>query len=141
VEPVTQDRLFQVAALDQQVTGTDRDRLIEQLYRQQPEAMRAVSVRGKLAGYAMLRPGSRAIQIGPAAALDPEVGVAMFDAALQSCVGQRVFIDIPADNAAASQWADANGLTVERRWMRMRRGLPVHDHPARLWASSGPENG
>jgi hypothetical protein len=141
LQPVAADHLPAVADLDRQVTGTDRRRLIEQLYRRQPEAMRVVSVRGKPAGYAMLRPGSRAIQIGPAAALDPKVGVALFDAALESCAGQRVFIDIPVDNAEASRWADANGLSVERRWMRMRRGRPVHDCPEHLWASSGPENG
>ncbi len=137
IEPLTADQLAAVAALDQHVTGTDRQRLIRCL----PDTAWVVTVGGKLAGYAMLRPGSGAIQLGPAVALDPEVGTALFEAALRSGVGHQVFIDVPADNAAASRWAESKGLYVQRRWMRMRRGQPVHDHPAQLWASSGPENG
>jgi GNAT superfamily N-acetyltransferase len=47
--PFSSSSLPAVAELDRQVTGTDRTRLIEYLYRQWPEAMRAVRVRGELA--------------------------------------------------------------------------------------------
>ena len=70
--------------------------------------------------------------------LDPEVGTALFEAALRSGVGHQVFIDVPADNAAASRWAESKGLYVQRRWMRMRRGQPVHDHPAHSGPVPGP---
>ena len=141
VSPITADELDAVVELDRRVTGTDRRRLIEQLCRQQPEAMRIVCFDGDLAGYATHRPGSRAVQIGPAVAIDAEAGVALFEAALQSCAGQPVFIDVPPENAAATAWAQSKALTVQRRWMRMRCGQPICDHPAQLWASSGPENG
>jgi GNAT superfamily N-acetyltransferase len=141
VTPVAVDQLGAVAELDRQVTATDRRGLIEHLYRQQPEAMHIVCLDGKPAGYAAHRPGTRAAQIGPAVALDAGAGVALLEAALQCRAGQPVFIDIPAGNLAATAWAGSKGLTVQRRWTRMRRGEPIHDQPARLWASSGPENG
>jgi len=141
VSPVTADELDAVAELDRHVTGTNRRRLIEQLYRQQPEAMRVERLEGQLAGYATLRPGSRAVQIGPAVAVTPEVGTALAEAVLQLCVGRPVYIDIPPENTAATSWARSKGLEVQRHWMRMSRGQRVQDHPARIWASSGPENG
>ena len=130
-----------VAELDRHVTGTNRRPLIEQLYRQQPEAMQVERVQGKLAGYATLRLGSCAVQIGPAVAVTPEVGTALAEAALRLYVGRPVYIDIPPENTAATSWARSKGFEVQRHWMRMRRGKPVQDHPARIWASSGPENG
>ncbi len=130
-----------VVELDRQVTGTDRRRLIEHLYRRQPDAMRGVRVRGKVAAYATHRRGSRAVQIGPAVALEPVVGVALFDEALHCCAGQPVFVDIPAENRPATNSARFKGLVLQRKWMRMRRGRSICDRPAQLWASSGPENG
>jgi GNAT superfamily N-acetyltransferase len=141
VRPVTADELDAVAELDRRVTGTNRRRLIEQLYRQQPEAMRGERADGQLAGYATLRLGTRAVQIGPAVAVTPEVGTALAEAALRLCVGRPVYIDIPPENTVATSWARSKGFDVQRHWMRMRRGKPVQDHPARIWASSGPENG
>ena len=141
VQPVSGDLLPEIVELDCRATGTDRARLIGQLHSQWPEAMRVVCLPSGLAGYATFRPGSLAAQIGPAVATGPEAGVALGDAMLQSCVGRRVFIDVPADNAPATAWAKSRGLTPQRQLTRMRRGQPVHDFPSLLWASSGPENG
>jgi GNAT superfamily N-acetyltransferase len=138
--PLAAHQLPAVAELDRHITGTDRQRLLKGIYELLGGAW-AVTGEGKLAGYGMLRPGARAIQVGPAVALDPESGTAIFAAALQACAGHLVFIDIPVQNAVASRWAEANGLQVQRRLLRMRHGQPVHDCPAQLWASSGPENG
>jgi GNAT superfamily N-acetyltransferase len=141
VSPIAADELDAVVELDRDVTGTDRRRLIEHLYRRQPDAMRGVRVRGKVAAYATHRRGSRAVQIGPVVALEPAVGVALFDEALHCCAGQPVFVDIPAENSPATNSARFKGLVFQRKWMRMRRGRSICDRPAQLWASSGPENG
>jgi GNAT superfamily N-acetyltransferase len=139
--PVTADQFPAIVELDRHVTGTDRQRLIRYLSGHLPGAAWVVAAGGKAAGYALLRPGSKAIQVGPSVALDPEVGTAVFEAALRSCAGRRVFVDIPVDNVPASRLVQWKGFALQRRWIRMRRGLPVPDHPAQLWASSGPENG
>ncbi len=141
VQPVSADQLEAVAALDQEATGTDRRRLLRLLYEEQPGAMRRFVLRDGLSGYATLRRGSRAVQIGPAIARTEEAGRALCDSALQSCAGEPAFIDIPKENSAAGRWAESRGLVVQRYFTRMRRGPGPWDQPLKLWASSGPENG
>ncbi len=141
VRPVAPEQLDAVVELDREVTGTQRRRLIERLYQERPEAMCVFQAGDKIAGYLTLRDGANAAQIGPAVALSDAAGRALADAAIERCAGQSVFVDVPADNGPAMQWAESKGLVVERYFTRMRRGEPVVDHPSQLWASSGPEKG
>lgn len=117
--------------LDQRVTGTRRGKLLK--------ALGQAHVTGN--GYLMDRPGSKATQIGPAIALDEATGRALFDDAAYRLKGQTVFIDIPLQNKPAIAWAEAAGLKVQRKFLRMRRGPAIQDHPIYIWASSGPEKG
>jgi hypothetical protein len=130
-----------IAALDQQLTGTPRARLLDHLFRQQPGAMRVVVGPEGVLGYSTWREGSLAAFIGPAMALGAEIGRELVDAMLAACAGRRVFVDVPCDNDPATRWARTCGFTVQRPLTRMVRGEPVADHPDCLWASSGPENG
>jgi len=139
--PMLDRQLAAVCDLDRRLTGTHRRRLIERLYRERPGAVWAVAEGGGVAGYAASRAGSRATQIGPDAADDPEAGRAVLDAAIGPCAGRPVFLDVPLDNAPAVRWAESGGLTVQRNFTRMCRGQPVRDRPDLIWASSGPEKG
>ena len=130
-----------VAALDQQTSGTDRKRLLVRLDCDAPGAARAVIGDGRLRGFAMLRSGSRATQIGPAVALDDEAGHALLHLMAQQATGRAIFIDVPEDNLPAIRWAQSQSLAVERRFTRMIRGQPIVERPEYLWASSGPEKG
>jgi GNAT superfamily N-acetyltransferase len=141
VAPVRSEEVEAVVDLDRSVTGTNRGRLLERLLDEQRDSVRIVRDGSTIRGFAMLRAGSRATQIGPAVALSPDAGRALLDWCLQQCDGQPVFIDVPIDNAPATQWATTNGLVVQRPFTRMCRGRPVHDDPIHLWASSGPEKG
>ena len=141
VVPVGQDRLKTVCLFDQEARGMNRHRLIENLYAQSPQNMHAVFPNGGVAGYLMHREGMVATQIGPSVALADDVGLDLADAALTQCAGQRIFMDIPVDNAPAIRWAQSRGLSVQRPLVRMHRGRPVNDDPKRQWASSGPEKG
>jgi hypothetical protein len=80
------------------------------------------------------------VQIGPCVAT-PEAGPLLLGDAWHRFSGQRVFIDIPNENAAARRAADAQGFTVQRPLTRMSRGNPVSERVELLWASSGPEKG
>jgi predicted N-acetyltransferase YhbS len=141
VRPLAAEQIDAVCALDRKVTGTNRRRLIECLYRQQPDAMHIVTSGGEVVGYLSFRRGSRAVQIGPTVALGAEAGRALGDAALRLCAAQPIFVDIPVPNAAAMSWAESRGLRVQRFLTRMRRGAPVVDRPRQLWAAFGPEKG
>jgi hypothetical protein len=141
VLPLAAAPLEAVAALDQSATATDRLRLLRLLDGQEPGAMRVFRSAEQLSGYATFRRGGRATQIGPAVAMTEEAGLALLDSVLAACAGQRVYVDIPSDNAAAVRWAESKGLAIQRPFTRMDRGQPLCDDPARLWASSGPENG
>ena len=114
---------------------------MEAMFRERPNVARVVLDGSRTIGYAMLRAGSRATQIGPAAALTADAGRALLDWAFQQCDGQSVFVDIPWDNEPAIDWASSKGMETQRPFTRMYRGRPVQDQVVRLWASSGPEKG
>ncbi len=141
VQPLQADLLDSLCHLDFQVTGTDRRPLLESLWRHWPQAAYVRLHQGSLRGFAFCRAGSRAVQIGPIAACDPEAGRALGDAALAAAADQRVYVDVPLANQPAMAWATAYGLTEQRRFVRMWRGELVTDRQDQLWTSSGPELG
>jgi GNAT superfamily N-acetyltransferase len=135
------EQLEAVVAIDCQVTGTNRRRLLERIYHERPEAIRLLIAGRTVTGYLATRIGSRAVQIGPVVALDEEAGRALLDSAMACSAGRHMFLDIPADNTPATRWAEAQGFRVQRTFTRMRRGEPVYDQPTHIWASFGPEKG
>jgi predicted N-acetyltransferase YhbS len=130
-----------IAAIDAEAAGTGRSRLLARLREERPDALMALTAGGRIVGYACVRPGTRASQVGPVVAVESGAGETLADAALSACAGGRVFADVPVPNAAAMRWAEARGLRVQRRFTRMRRGDAVPDRPERLWAGFGPEKG
>jgi GNAT superfamily N-acetyltransferase len=139
--PTASESLDALAALDSQVTGTQRRRLIERLCQERPDAVRIYADGLEVLAYAAVRFGSRATQIGPLVARSEIAGRALADAALAAHDGRPILIDIPLPNTAAMRWAESRGLRVQRRFVRMCRGAPVHDQPEQIWASFGPEKG
>jgi GNAT superfamily N-acetyltransferase len=134
------DGLDEVAALDREVTGTDRRPLLSRLYDEHPWSLRGVrGVRG-ITGFLMARPGARALQIGPCIG-DENAGRLLFADARQRYAGEPVFVDIPTSNASATALALALGLEAGRQFTRMGRGPRVAEQLSRLWASAGPEKG
>jgi GNAT superfamily N-acetyltransferase len=138
---VRNEDLEQIVALDRSATGTDRRRLIERLVSERPWPTCVAHLAGSVVGYALLRSGARAVQIGPAVAASKAAGREVCDAAWAQCSDQAVFIDVPLENEPAARWAQSRGLTEQRRFARMFRGPAVHENPRLLWASSGPEKG
>ena len=141
VQILAPDLIEAAIELDRRVTGTDRRCLLEHLLgKEAAKAWTSVGENG-LIGYATVRRGRRARQIGPAAANVSDAGAALLDRAMSRCKGETVFADIPLDNRAAVEWAKDRGLRVQRRFVRMSRGERVFDHPHQIWATSGPEKG
>jgi predicted N-acetyltransferase YhbS len=140
VEPAMREQLEALGALDETVTGTNRRRLLQRLFSEQPGSMRCLWQEGRLLGFLASRPRKGAQQIGPCIAT-PDAGPLLLADAWHRYRGHQVFIDVPVSNAAATSWVQAAGLTVERHLVRMCRGVPVGERVSWLWASSGPEKG
>jgi len=136
----TEALLPELTAFDHRMTGTPRAKLLDRLFHESPQAVRVMRKGNEIAGYVTMRDGANAVQIGPCVAT-PEVGAGLLGDALDRCAGRRVFVDIPCDNAGAVTLAESAGLTIQRSFMRMRRGEPVSDNVDALWAGSGPEKG
>jgi hypothetical protein len=134
------EHLDRLVRLDRAVTGADRGRLLRRLFAEAPERWRVAEETGEIAGYLASRPGANAWQVGPCLA-GPGAGPALLADAWRRHAGQRVFVDVPADHAAAVSEAEAQGLTVQRSLLRMVRGDAAGEDVGRLWASSGPEKG
>jgi GNAT superfamily N-acetyltransferase len=129
-----------MVALDLQVTGTDRGRLLNRLANEYPASLRVAVETGEIAGFLLSRAGSKARLIGPCIAGD-RAGPFLFDEARRMYAGEPVTIDIPVDNAPAAALAADWGLGVTGLRIRMGRGPRVKEDLARLWASAGPEKG
>jgi GNAT superfamily N-acetyltransferase len=130
----------QIIAFDRRMTGTPREKMLTRLFEESPQGVRVVRQDGRLEGYLSVRSGANAIQIGPCVATAP-VGEALLHDALGRCAGRPTFIDVPCDNAPATNTVQACGLRAQRGFTRMCRGERIADHPEAIWASSGPEKG
>lgn len=129
-----------IIAFDSEMTSTPREKMLGRLFRESPQGVRLLRRDGRVEGYVSLRRGVNATQIGPCIAT-PAAGEPLLCDALSLCAGLPIFIDIPCDNAPAVELAERCGLRAQRQFMRMCRDEPVHDQPASIFASSGPEKG
>jgi GNAT superfamily N-acetyltransferase len=129
-----------IIEFDKVRTGTNREKMLIRLFNEFPHSLRVFLHQGKIEGYLTMRPGAEAVQIGPCVAA-PNAGPALLRDALGRCAGQRVFVDIPLQNADAVKIAESSGLNIQRCFTRMSRGEQVHDKVTALWAGSGPEKG
>jgi GNAT superfamily N-acetyltransferase len=140
VTEATTSSLAEIFAFDQRMTGAPREKMLSRLFAESPEALHIVCREGQIEGYATVRRGANAIQIGPCIAT-ASAGPALLADALNRCAGRSVLVDVPRDNAGAMGITTASGLRVQRHFTRMCRGDRVNDHVEAIWASSGPEKG
>ena len=154
------EQLAEVAALDRQATGTDRQRLLERLYLEYRDQAWTCVRDGRLLGYALARPGRRARFLGPCVALTPDAGRDLLQAACldperadaagnaretspgaTAAATGRCSSMCPATTGRRPAGRREAGLIVQRSFVRMYRGQPVSDRRDQIWASSGPEKG
>jgi GNAT superfamily N-acetyltransferase len=133
------DSLFR---LDEQITGTPRASFLRALMNADDAPFYGTKhTDGILTGYGGCRRGRNAVQMGPVLATTPAAGIQLMHALCSNFSGDPIFADIPLQNTAAIKWANELGLTEQRRFMRMCKGLRIRDKPELIWASSGPEKG
>ncbi|HEX4233531.1 MAG TPA: GNAT family N-acetyltransferase [Caldimonas sp.] len=96
---------------------------------------------GDASGFAILRAGRRARQLGPIVAADEEAAIALLDRALDAATGP-VFIDVPSRWPAFAAALGERGFACQRRFVRMALGeTGVLAANARVFAVAGPEFG
>ncbi|SIO61800.1 Acetyltransferase (GNAT) domain-containing protein [Singulisphaera sp. GP187] len=135
-----QGRDHQLIALDREVTGTDRGKLISRLIADHGDSLRVLEDNRDVVGFLMSRPGSRARQIGPCIANEWSGRQLLADAS-RRYAGESVVIDIPARHNQALTMGETLGLKPARQLLRMGRGPRIAEDLSRLWASAGPEKG
>lgn len=131
----------EIVRLDEEATATFRRSFINSFAKTNALPFHCHITDGAVTGYAGCRAGINAIQIGPVGASVTESGYWLLDQIVSHFPGKPMYIDIPAQNMAALNWAAANGFTEQRRFIRMYRGFKIQDSPELIWASSGPEKG
>jgi GNAT superfamily N-acetyltransferase len=140
VKNATPEILTDVIEFDKRMTGENRTKMIMALFKEFPENTRVLLHGDKLEGFATMRSGSNAVQIGPCTAT-LNAGPDLLSYALYKCAGKAVYIDIPTDNSNSVKIAESSGLKIQRRFVRMCRGERIEDNIEAIWASSGPEKG
>jgi ribosomal protein S18 acetylase RimI-like enzyme len=141
IRPLEAADLPAAAEIDADAFGAHRDRLLAAWHEALPPRALAAERGGRLRGFVLARPGSRADHIGPLVAEGPEVARALLAGVLARSGGGAI-LDVPASDASWIRFAESSGFRRERRLTRMRRGpLRLARVPGLLWATAGPEVG
>jgi predicted N-acetyltransferase YhbS len=140
-DPLTNQDLPAVCALDKATVGCDRSRLLARLHKEAHPGAYVVRMGHDVAGFVFVRAGTRATHIGPWIAVSPTSAQELLVGALHHLRGQPVFVDVPQPNQQAVALIQSAGLTPQRALMRMCRGQPIVERVDCLWAGSGPEKG
>lgn len=137
VRPATSADRPAMAALDRAAFGADRAALLDD-FLDRPGSLGFVS--GKT-GFAILRRGRRAAQVGPLLAADEAQAIALLDAALAAAPGP-VFLDVLDERRALVAHLAGRGFTRQRGFLRMSLGgMPDFDGDGRSMVIAGPEYG
>jgi hypothetical protein len=125
-------------ALDRSLWQLDRSALLRDL-------LARPTTRAWLApdasGFAVLRAGRRAHQLGPIVGADENAAIALLDRALAAASGP-VFIDVPNQRPALAAALAGRGFVRQRPFVRMALGeIPALAASGRVFAVAGPEFG
>ncbi len=127
---------------DGRVFGADRSRLIECLWRRNPDCSAIVQTAGETAGYVLWRPGARAWYLGPCLADSAETARLLIREMLGRVPGKPVFIDVCTKNPWGLKVLDPFGFRYQRPLVRMYRGSHTHPgEPQYVYGIAGPELG
>jgi GNAT superfamily N-acetyltransferase len=135
VRPMAAADLPRIVERDCAIFGADRGPVLASLYGRAPQ-LAAVAASG---AYCFGRPGHLYHQLGPIVADTPAEAAAL----VSFCrVDGPLAIDVPRHSPDWIRYLESRGFTVERPFLRMRRGHnPSPGDPSRQFAIVGPEFG
>lgn len=133
--------LPEVIAMDSDVLGVERPRLIEELFLANPSGCSVVESDGRVAAWSFRRQGAVRWHIGPVVAVDQQVADIALSSALAAIPGEGVEVDSIEGPSHAHVAARFN-LAAARSFIRMARGrsLPT-SHLTTCYATAAPELG
>lgn len=134
--------LDEMFALDREIFGADRNRILRSLDEEAPEFTLIARDQGEIGGYALGRRGSRADHLGPWMARTEAIASRLLDEFLRRSQRDLVFVDVLRANPVATPLLAARGFEISRPLTRMLRGANAHPgRPDLLCAILGPEFG
>lgn len=134
VRPANADDLADVEALDREVTGMDRARLLRTLLATYPA--RVVRHHGRLLGFAVAKTYADVTEVGPVVAQTPHAAWGLIDDLLRATTGPH---DIAVNTITKE--AERRGFVPMFRAIPMFRGPPPAWDLARYHAAAGLEKG
>jgi len=129
-----------VIDLDAEVFGAPRPEIIRYLQNAEPRRAVVAKSTGRLVGFALARPGRRALHLGPVTAQRVEVAQALVSRALAGYRG-TIVMDVPDRQDRFQAWLTSIGFVSVRPFTRMLRGGDALGDPTRAFAVAGPELG
>jgi GNAT superfamily N-acetyltransferase len=132
-----------VYSLDLQVFGADRRQWLDSLIAGSPVVPQMVMRSdGRLKGYGLMRPGSKAFYVGPVIAMDKEAALSLFDGLLSQLPGEKVYLDFNTGFGRGPEMLAKRGFKKQRDLIRMRLGREIKAGTSNLiFGIAGPEMG
>jgi hypothetical protein len=131
------DDVAAIAAVDRAATGLER-RFVLASFLSRAGTRAWLAPHGD--GFAIVRAGHRAAQLGPLVAPDEAAALALLRNALGSVAGP-VFVDVPRRWTGLGAWLAGHGFVHQRPFVRMALGAGAPAVPDRLFVLAGPEFG
>jgi GNAT superfamily N-acetyltransferase len=136
------DTLYELLDLDRRAFNADRSMLIQSLINDSnflPVVKKSAD--GKLSGYALARPGTRANYLGPICVTQASDVESLIDEMLRRMGANRVYIDFNRECGTGTSVLSARGFVKERDLIRMTSGERGQKTSPFVVAIAGPEIG
>lgn len=141
IRSIRQDDWPAIVALDKDVFGADRSGLLRRLAERLPASALLAERGGRIAGYLLGRDGRSMRQLGPLAAENEDIAMALLSHGI-AAIPAPLAIDLPDRHTRLGEWLGTLGFKAERPLTRMVYGRSeAFDDGARLFAIAGPELG
>lgn len=137
------EHLEALCAFDRPIFGADRRRVLQRMIAEPTlRAVGSFAEGGELNGFAAVRPGRKAMYLGPWIATEPEVGEKLWHWGLATVGEAPVYVDTLLPNPYALPLIQTAGFEKQRHLIRMVRGENVSPgRPELQYGIFGPEVG
>ncbi len=140
--PVTAELFPRVVSFDTSVFGTNRSKILRNLFLRAPELALATMDKGGLTGSCLGRYGRKYAQVGPLNCEKIDIATDLLSTTINTHSDQNLIIDTPIHSAGWIELLSTLGFSETRSFLRMCLGknLLPGPHP-RCFAIAGPEIG